>query len=1706
MKTTSNFFKVLPISIFLCSFLTTFMGYTQTQGTTEYSKQGDIPIVTGGSGSLGNTVNLSKCGLNFVQQSVLLGQRMAPAGVPYTGVTQPAPLAISGLPCFGGITIEVAYLWIGTSGNGAPINATIQNPQGVTNTFPATLIGSGPDKCWNYSGSHTYRADVTSIISGNGTYLLSGLPTNSPNDVDGATLIIIYSDGSVSYTGNILINDGSIVINGGTASQTITGFSACQASTTASAFMIVADLQGLGSTLSMNGGPNTGIVEDFWDYEQRSTTVSAGQSSSSFSTNSSNDCYNWLLMGLYYQTSCVVCTPISAVLTTNAPSVCQGNPTNFTSTISSGVGTPPFSYFWFGNGGFTSTQSNPTFTYTSPGTYAYTLIVTDANNCSATTSGTTVVSATPNVTVSPGTVNLCNGASVLLSASGGSTYLWSTGATTPSILVSPAVSTNYLVVGTSVNGCFDSAFVSITVNPPPALAACNTIYATPTGTGIGTQTNPTDLLTAISLANCNNSTIKLQHGTYIISNPISITNNTTLEGGFDVAWNKSNSAQTIISRDANNVELAPDRLVAISLNTVSNFRIHDIQINVANAPSNSVSTYGIHMVNCSNYDIVRCIINPGNASAGVNGTAVNGANGTNGGAGCYGDEDGTGSRCGGTGATVAWGANGGNGGTSGSGNSSGNSGGVGAGGAAGGIGGNGSSSSSCPGCVFTASGMCGRNGANGAAGSVGSVGLGGSAGTFSALFFIPGGQGTTGTNGTDGGGGGGAGGGGGQGCFICNDGSGGGGGGGAAGGQGGFGGTGGTGGGSSFGIAAFNNGANGNLIDCTLSAGLAGAGGLGATSTGGIAGTGGAGGNFSGSGSCPEVGTGGQGGDGGAGGAGGQGGNGQPGVSMPLYQAGTAPTVTNVNTPTEAIITVVNSGCTEKDVFFSTTAPGTNFQWNFGSGATPATATGATPPAVQYATIGRKTITLTIDGVPYIYTEYIGLLISASGTNPQILASNITVCTGGSASFFSSITAINYAWNFGGATSPNTYNGVNFASINNVLFTTPGTFTITLQTTSDCCGASKPDTLMLTVENTPTALITGLDSICLGESDTLFASGGSSYIWNTGDTTSFIVVTPSTPTSYVVIPFSTNGCVGIADTFNVFLNQGPQLTLLASQTTICFGDTAVLTASGGDSYIWINTSQTTASISVTPTTTTSYIVNAFKNNCQPVTDSVTINVIPLPIITITQSGVMCAVGDSITLTASLGLSYIWSTGDTTQSITIAPSPPVTYNVNVTDFNFCTGGGSILVNMNSLPIISLSSTTNNGAITCTNPLVTISPTVTPSSNLTYTWSPAAGISTPVNQLNATFIASGIYTLAVTNTLTGCVSTTTTSNTFTVVTDTIKPTATIMVTSTNTIIGCLASNSTVTFSSSTTSSNTPVINWQPGSASTPTLDATSAGVYTLVVIDAVNGCSVAAQYTIDGGTTPPQNVDAGTLVSIPCGSLTTTLNGVTSSANVSYSWSGPSVTSIVSGSNTANPIVNEVGDYTLTVTNTLTGCKSTATVNVSQGSITASISADPTTGLSPLPVSFTCTSTGATNYSWNFGDGNVSASQNPVNTFTTSGTYTVILTASSGPCTSTASIIIVVEDGLTLVIPNVFTPNNDGSNDFFTIKSTGVKEISLQIFNRWGQKLYEFTGPKASWDGLTNQGSEVHEGTYFYFVKATGNDGKEIKKNGTLNLFR
>ena len=87
-----------------------------------------------------------------------------------------------------------------------------------------------------------------------------------------------------------------------------------------------------------------------------------------------------------------------------------------------------------------------------------------------------------------------------------------------------------------------------------------------------------------------------------------------------------------------------------------------------------------------------------------------------------------------------------------------------------------------------------------------------------------------------------------------------------------------------------------------------------------------------------------------------------------------------------------------------------------------------------------------------------------------------------------------------------------------------------------------------------------------------------------------------------------------------------------------------------------------------------------------------------------------------------------------------------------------------------------------------------------------------------------------------------------------------------------------------------------------------------------------------------------------------------------------------------------------------------------------------------------------------------------------------------------------------------INNVFTPNGDDVNDYFDFGEYAMQEISVEIFNRWGNKVYSWEGIDGGWNGKTSSGSEASVGTYFYIIRATGEDDQEYLKKGSFSLLR
>ncbi|MBS1586892.1 MAG: gliding motility-associated C-terminal domain-containing protein [Bacteroidetes bacterium] len=371
-----------------------------------------------GNGSLAVTYDNTKCGLNYTTASQRLGKRFSPAGV-----NQPAAFVISGIPnC---AVIEKAFLYVEGSGNGAAQTATITGPNG-TLSFAMSLIGMTGDKCWGYSGSTTYRADVTSAISGNATYNISGIMTNPPNsgnDMDGATLIVIYTDPTVLAQGRVIIADGALERSGGSASITINYPAVCGATQNASAFCGIGDLQFNSSYITLNGTNYGSYNYNWWNYFQVNTSVSAGQTSSTYTWSDPSDCINYGFVGLYYQTtSCAVCTgPTINLSMANTPSLCGNCNGTATVTATANAGPQVFTYSWAPSGG-----NNATATGLCPGTYT----VTVSNSC-ATATATVTINSTGGVTLAGTQTNVscyngCNG-SATVTPSGGTppyTYQW----------------------------------------------------------------------------------------------------------------------------------------------------------------------------------------------------------------------------------------------------------------------------------------------------------------------------------------------------------------------------------------------------------------------------------------------------------------------------------------------------------------------------------------------------------------------------------------------------------------------------------------------------------------------------------------------------------------------------------------------------------------------------------------------------------------------------------------------------------------------------------------------------------------------------------------------------------------------------------------------------------------------------------------------------------------------------------------------------------------------------------------------------------------------------------------------------------------------------------------------------------------------------------------------------------------------------------
>ncbi|PBQ32994.1 hypothetical protein CNR22_14820 [Sphingobacteriaceae bacterium] len=511
---------------------------------------------------------------------------------------------------------------------------------------------------------------------------------------------------------------------------------------------------------------------------------------------------------------------------------------------------------------------------------------------------------------------------------------------------------------------------------------------------------------------------------------------------------------------------------------------------------------------------------------------------------------------------------------------------------------------------------------------------------------------------------------------------------------------------------------------------------------------------------------------------------------------------------------------------------------------------------------------------------------------------------------------------------------------------------VEMYTTLGCLNSLTAYTL--TPSTPPTLNISGTSaSVCAGAAVNFTAGGASTYSWSNGVSTASLNANPLSTTGYTVTGFSASGC---SSTLAVTASVNPlPLVAITGPSATCSGTTITLTAGGAGSYLW-NTSVSTLTIDVAPTTNSVYSVigtDAVTNCSATAIHSILVNANPtLAILTPTSS---CS-GQTITLTGSGADIYSWNSGTIAPSISPSPTISTLYTLSGTiTATGCSESTTTLVTVLNLPVISI----NSPASACKGTTVSLSG----SGADTYTWSTGA----PVANITQTINASTVYTLSGTSMITGCKNTTTIQ-----IVSLPNPTVSASIPT----IACAGQGVTLT------ASGAHLYNWSNGSTLTTQIDTLYVTTdFTVTGTSSVTGCFSSAVGQVNVISSPTLTINLPTPI---CAGSSASL--FTSGADT-YSWSTGSLSSSI----TVNPPVTSI--YTVTGTYTSTGCKSLASTTV----LVNPAPVLPIIGASQICIgeSLNLTTGGANTYSWNTGATTAIISVTPAATtvFTVTGTNTI-----------------------------------------------------------------------------------------------------------------
>mgnify|MGYP003444580040 CR=1 FL=1 len=771
---------------------------------------------------------------------------------------------------------------------------------------------------------------------------------------------------------------------------------------------------------------------------------------------------------------------------------------------------------------------------------------------------------------------------------------------------------------------------------------------------------------------------------------------------------------------------------------------------------------------------------------------------------------------------------------------------------------------------------------------------------------------------------------------------------------------------------------------------------------------------------------------------------------------GTASFNLAVNANPTPTITGVTSFCAGGNSTLNAGGGYTNYLWSGG----------ATTQTINVTAAGNYAVTVTNAAGCTATTNKV---ITVNALPVPVISGLAGICPGASANLATGSFA-SYLWSNGNTTS-------------SITTSVSGNYTVTVTDINGCIGSSNYN--LLAFQN-PVPVISGTAAICQNQSSVLDAGSFASWQWSTGAVSQTISVNQSG--TYSVTVTNVDGCVA-STSFNVVVNPIP-VPVISGTSAFCSGNSSVFNTGGGSfaSYQW-NTSATTSAITVTAAG--NYVVTVTDANGCTASTSQAATVWNLPTPVITGNSAICS-GTQTTLSAGNYSTFQWSTGATTDSISVSNS--ANYIVTVTDVNGCTGiSAPFALTINQLPSAIISGT----AAICIGQSTALQFQFTGTAPYSYRYSDGTSVSPIMNSNNTTaqiLVSPGI----------------TTDYTLTQISDvnctgSVSGVARVVVNPLPQPIISGSAGECEGITATLTTGNFAAYLWSTG-ATSQSISINTSGSYVCTVTSTA-GCKASTSHNFESYPLPIVSFtnDSSLTCELPIINFTNTSQYQLGSV---FEWN---IDNVIYTTQNATHQFSGSGNYPVSLTiTTLDNCVAEATRNVN---ITvfplpqALYSVNPENApLFNSEVTFADGSANAVSWLWDFGDGDTSSLQNVSHFYADPGKYNAKLyvTNVAGCIDSSAREIFITP----FYIPNAFTPNGDGRNETFFDPgyATNVQDLSMNIYNRWGQLVYTSDNLSTTWDGTDSKGNLAPQGVYIYALKVTTYSGKHYDYTGSVTLLR